>query len=203
MTFISAVMTDLFLSVTADRRVTRLTPDGSCGQVLDEDTVKIFSVGINGFYSITGAADTAIAIMDATAFLSTVFSRIGIIRNSRLNQWLETNRELLRNEQNSFQLIFGGLTTEGAYKLFDLDSEEGVLESIVRAPILQYKVFSSAHFVDDETLPAQWFEEMLVATPPRSLAHLQQLQSRLNDRGADRDPSVNNRVTEFILPFSD
>lgn len=202
MTFISAVITDKYLTVMADRRATSILPDGTYGKPVAEDAQKIIQVSKNAFYAIVGAVETAQSFMQVTKFEDTIFTRLGIIKEKNITPWLNANKQILLGVPSSFELIFGGLTSLGTYKVYSLDSETGDISHIERETgKLHYNVFPSECFPYQDEIAAAWFEE-IISEHPRSTSHeMIRIQEELNDKVANVDKSVNKVKTIFIIDF--
>ncbi|WP_152391838.1 Ntn hydrolase family protein [Paenibacillus guangzhouensis] len=201
MSFLSTVVTENYLTVMADRRATQLLPDGSYGDILDEDANKIIEVSKYSFLSFVGAVETAQSFMQVTKFEETIFTRRGIINEAKLQAWHLENQEILQQVPSSFQLIFGGLTTRDTYKVYSLDSKEGSLSFIEReVGKLNYTLYPSSFFKKEE-LAAEWFEDLVNSSTINSLEDMIRIQALLNDKIAAHDRSVNTKKTIFTINF--
>lgn len=202
MTFISAVITDKYLTVMADRRATSILPDGTYGEPVAEDAHKIIQISKNAFFAIVGAVETAQSFIQVTKFEDTIFTRLGIIKEKNINPWLDENKKNLLSVPSSFQLIFGGLTSLGTYKVYTLDSKTGEISHIEREKEkLHYNVFPSECFPYQDETAAVWFEEIAAKHPRNTSLDMIRIQGELNDKVADVDKSVNKAKTIFQLDF--
>ncbi|WP_340401068.1 hypothetical protein [Paenibacillus sp. FSL H8-0079] len=201
MSFLSTVITGNYLIVMADRRATQLLPDGSYGDIVDEDAHKIIEVSKHSFLSFVGAVETAQSFMQVTKFEEIIFTRRGIINEAKLQSWYLENQEMLQQVPSSFQLIFGGLTTRDTYKVFSLDSKDGSLSFIEREDgKLNYLLYPSSFF-EKEEVAAEWFEDLVNSNTVNLQEDMIRIQALLNDKIAAHDRSVNTKKTMFIINF--
>lgn len=196
MSFISVVVCKNYLNVMADGRAVELYKNGDVHRVLEEDRDKIILITDNMFIAITGIVEDAEDFIQNSNLMQNILDK-GLIRAKRdLDLWFSNNIHHIITDY-SYRIIFGGISTNDDFKVYEINSEsKDLCELVYEEDHLSYSL-SGSKVMDAESI-ANYFISLCRFYNEKAETMLE-IQAILNDYVADNDISVNKNKKWFSI----